>query len=123
MSIFSFWKKPKTDVELFEEECAKMKNDEEIPLDIMTSFFMEIEDVFQITGRGTVATGKIVKGTVTVGDVLFLHRKDGTQECAAVSGIVLLRKLQNTASVGDNVGILLPCVAKNEVDAGDVLIR
>lgn len=123
MGIFNFWKKPKTDVERYEEERAKEEKDAKISLDVTASFSMEIEDVFSITGRGTVVTGKIASGTVTVGDTVFLHRKDGRQESVIVSGIELFRKLQNTASAGENVGILLQNIARSAVSSGDVLIR
>ena len=82
------------------------------------SFAMMVEDVFSITGRGTVVTGKISKGTVTVGDTVMFN---GT--ATTVNGIEMFRKTLDTASEGDNVGILLDKIDRNQISRGDIITK
>lgn len=85
------------------------------------NFRITVEDVFTITGRGTVVTGRVESGTVTVGDIVRLRRVDGSSRDVAVTGIEMFRKMVDTAKQGDNAGLLLRDVDRNGVGRGDVL--
>lgn len=84
------------------------------------SFQMTVEDVFSIRDRGTVVTGKIEQGVLNVGDEVQIKRQ-GTFKKTSVAGIETFRKQVNQAQAGDNVGVLLPGIAKGDVGRGDVL--
>jgi elongation factor Tu len=83
-------------------------------------FLMAVEDVFSITGRGTVATGRIERGRVKVGDPLEIIGFRDTLNTVA-TGIEMFRKLLDEGLAGDNVGILLRGIDKNQVERGQVL--
>ncbi len=84
---------------------------------------LPIEDVFTITGRGTVASGRIDRGTVKVGDeVEIVGIKPETRK-AIVTGIEMFRKTLDLGEAGDNVGVLLRGVDRNEVERGQVLAK
>jgi elongation factor Tu len=83
-------------------------------------FLMAVEDVFSITGRGTVATGRIERGVVKVGDALEIVGLKDTQTSVA-TGIEMFRKLLDQGQAGDNVGILLRGVDKEQIERGQVL--
>jgi elongation factor Tu len=86
-------------------------------------FLMPVEDVFTITGRGTVATGRVERGQVKVGDetqIVGLH-KDAKK--TVVTGVEMFRKLLDQAQAGDNIGCLLRGVDRNEVERGQVLAK
>lgn len=86
------------------------------------SFYMIVEDVFTITGRGTVVTGHVESGVLNVGDtVKLLH--NGVVYQVPVVGIEQFRKMLQTAKAGDNVGILLAGITKNAISKGDVLTK
>src|SRR6059036_2635226 len=83
-------------------------------------FLMPIEDVFTITGRGTVVTGKVERGVVKVNEsVEILGIKEGKQS-TTVTGIEMFRKLLDTAEAGENVGLLLRGIKREEVERGQV---
>lgn len=84
-------------------------------------FRMNIEDVFTITGRGTVATGHIDEGMISVGDTITLKRKGVSSRDVEITSIEMFRKLTDKAQKGDNVGLLLRRVQRDEVSKGDVL--
>lgn len=86
-----------------------------------TGFRMTIQDVFTITGRGTVVVGRIEAGTVTTGATLRLTSTNRPERSVVVSGIEAFRKMLDTASVGENVGLLLRDITRPDVSAGDVL--
>ncbi len=91
---------------------------------ITGDFLMVIEDVFSITGRGTVVTGTIVSGTINVGDAVKIrHIGTGDVTASTVTGIEQFRKLLDTASAGDSVGLLLRGVGRNELERGDILFQ
>jgi elongation factor Tu len=90
------------------------KRDKEKP------FLMAVEDVFSITGRGTVATGRIERGIVKVGDTLEIIGFRDTMNTVA-TGIEMFRKLLDQGEAGDNVGVLLRGVEKNQIERGQVL--
>ena len=85
------------------------------------SFRVTVQDVFFITGRGTVITGTVETGSVSVGDSVTLRRVDGSARTVTVTGIEKFRQITDTAVKGENVGILLRSVERNEVGRGDVL--
>ncbi len=87
-------------------------------------FKIIIEDVFTITGRGTVIVGKIQCGTISVGDSVRVLDGSGNQkQITTISGIEMFRKLLNTANAGDNVGLLLQNVKRTDVMKGDMLVK
>lgn len=85
------------------------------------AFRMTVQDVFTITGRGTVVTGLVASGSITVGASVTLRRADGSTGEVTVSGIEMFRKIVDTAVRGDNVGLLLRGVERNEIGRGDIL--
>jgi elongation factor Tu len=81
---------------------------------------MSVEDVFSITGRGTVATGRIERGTIKVNDTVeIIGLRDTTT--SVVTGIEMFRKLLDSGQAGDNVGILLRGIEKDGIERGQVL--
>lgn len=82
---------------------------------------MTVEDVFVIKGRGTVATGRIETGSVTVGQQVRILRSDSELAATTVTGVEMFRKKLDTASAGDNVGLLIGGEAGQDVKSGDVL--
>lgn len=90
--------------------------------DIDKSFLMSIEDIFTITGRGTVATGKIERGIVSIGDTLELVGLY-SEKLLTVTGIEMFKKLLDKGIAGDNVGILLRGVQKKDIVRGMVLAK
>jgi elongation factor Tu len=90
--------------------------------DIDKPFLMPVEDVFSITGRGTVATGRIERGKVKVGDEVALVGF-GSEKKSVVTGVEAFRKLLDDGRAGDNVGLLLRGVEKNEIERGMVLAK
>ena len=90
------------------------------PRDIDKPFLMPVEDVFSITGRGTVATGRIETGLVKVGDEVQILGL-GADRKTTVTGVEMFRKLLDQGEAGDNVGLLLRGVDKNEIKRGMVL--
>jgi elongation factor Tu len=84
------------------------------------SFLMPVEDVFSITGRGTVGTGRIERGVVRVGDKVERVGLKETKE-TVVTGVEMFRKLLDEGEAGDNVGLLLRGIEKEELERGMVL--
>jgi len=85
-------------------------------------FLMPVEDVFSISGRGTVVTGAISQGTVNLGDKIEIVGIKDTVE-TTVTGIEMFRKEMDFAEAGDNAGILLRGIAKEDVERGQVLVK
>ena len=85
-------------------------------------FLMPVEDVFSITGRGTVATGRIERGIVKVGEEVALVGFGATKK-TVVTGVEMFRKLLDQGEAGDNVGLLLRGIEKNEIERGMVLAK
>ncbi|GAB4006321.1 EF-Tu/IF-2/RF-3 family GTPase [Nocardioides ultimimeridianus] len=86
-----------------------------------SGFTMEVEDVFSITGRGTVVTGSIATGTLTVGQTVCFLDARGKERGARVNGIEMFRRIVDTAGEGDAVGLLLDGVAREDVLRGALL--
>ena len=85
-------------------------------------FLMPVEDVFSITGRGTVATGRIERGKIKVGEEVALVGF-GSEKKTVVTGVEMFRKLLDDGQAGDNVGLLLRGVEKNDIERGMVLAK
>jgi elongation factor Tu len=84
---------------------------------------MPVEDVFTITGRGTVGTGRVERGQVKVGEEIeIIGLKDETKK-TVVTGIEMFRKLLDSGIAGDNIGVLLRGVDRNEIERGQVLAK
>ena len=86
-------------------------------------FMMPIEDVFSITGRGTVATGRVERGQVKVGEEVEIIGLQEESKKVVVTGVEMFRKLLDSAQAGDNVGALLRGVAREDIQRGQVLAK
>ena len=86
-------------------------------------FLMPVEDVFSISGRGTVATGRVERGTVKVSDVVEIIGLTEERKSTTVTGVEMFHKLLDQAEAGDNIGALLRGIAKNEIERGQVLCK
>ena len=86
-------------------------------------FLMPVEDVFTITGRGTVATGRVERGTVKVGDEVEIVGLKDEKSKTTVTGVEMFRKLLDFAEAGDNIGALLRGVQRSDIERGQVLCK
>ncbi|MEG0268645.1 MAG: elongation factor Tu [Clostridia bacterium] len=86
-------------------------------------FLMPVEDVFSITGRGTVATGRVERGIVKVSDTVEIVGLMEKPRPVVVTGVEMFRKLLDQAQAGDNVGLLLRGIQRNEIERGQVLAK
>ncbi len=86
-------------------------------------FLMPVEDVFTITGRGTVATGRVERGTVKVGDEVEIVGLKEEKGKTVVTGVEMFRKLLDFAEAGDNIGALLRGVQRSDIERGQVLCK
>ena len=91
--------------------------------DVDKPFLMPVEDVFSITGRGTVATGRVESGTVKVSDEVEIVGLSDEIRKVVVTGVEMFRKLLDQAQAGDNIGCLLRGVQRNEIERGQVLAK
>ena len=91
--------------------------------DIDKPFLMPVEDVFSITGRGTVTTGRVERGKVRVGETVEIVGLAESPRSTVVTGVEMFRKLLDEAVAGDNIGTLLRGVDKNDVERGQVLAK
>ncbi|MBS7344360.1 MAG: elongation factor Tu [Caryophanon sp.] len=112
----------------WEEKIIELMNavDEYIPTPERQTdkpFMMPVEDVFSITGRGTVATGRVERGQVKVGDVVEIIGIEEEAKSTTVTGVEMFRKLLDYAEAGDNIGALLRGVAREEIQRGQVLAK
>ncbi|HEY0828714.1 MAG TPA: elongation factor Tu [Bacilli bacterium] len=107
-------------IELFEAVDSYIPNPER---DVEKPFLMPVEDVFSITGRGTVATGRVERGKVKIGDeVEIVGIAEATRKCI-VTGVEMFRKLLDNAQAGDNIGALLRGVERKDIERGQVLAK
>jgi elongation factor Tu len=90
--------------------------------DVDKDFLMAVEDVFSITGRGTVATGRVERGKVKVGDAVEIVGIKPTRE-TTVTGVEMFRKLLDEAQAGDNIGVLLRGIEKKDIERGQVVAK
>ena len=86
-------------------------------------FLMPVEDVFSISGRGTVATGRVERGTANVGDEVEIVGLTDEKRKVVITGLEMFRKTLDSAEAGDNVGALLRGVARDEIERGQVLAK
>ncbi|MFD2445237.1 elongation factor Tu [Bacillus sp. CGMCC 1.16607] len=112
----------------WEEKIIELMNavDEYVPTptrDTDKPFMMPVEDVFSITGRGTVATGRVERGVVKVGDVVEIVGFTEEPKSTTVTGVEMFRKLLDYAEAGDNIGALLRGVSREEIERGQVLAK
>ncbi|MBB6284343.1 elongation factor Tu [Geobacillus subterraneus] len=112
----------------WEEKIIELMNavDEYIPTpqrEVDKPFMMPVEDVFSITGRGTVATGRVERGTLKVGDPVEIIGLSDEPKTTTVTGVEMFRKLLDQAEAGDNIGALLRGVSRDEVERGQVLAK
>ena len=87
------------------------------------AFLMPVEDVFSISGRGTVATGRVERGTIKVSDVVEIVGLSDEKKQTTVTGVEMFHKLLPQAEAGDNIGALLRGIAKDEIERGQVLCK
>jgi len=112
------------------EWCERLQKlmdavDEYIPTpqrDVDKAFLMPVEDVFSITGRGTVVTGRVERGRIKVGDEVEIVGIRPTRKTVA-TGLEMFRKVLDEAQAGDNIGVLLRGVDRDEVERGQVLAK
>ncbi|MGB6409123.1 MAG: EF-Tu/IF-2/RF-3 family GTPase, partial [Planococcus donghaensis] len=86
-------------------------------------FMMPVEDVFSITGRGTVATGRVERGQIKIGDNVDIIGLTEEPKSTTVTGVEMFRKLLDYAEAGDNIGALLRGVSRDDVQRGQVLAK
>ena len=91
--------------------------------DVDKPFLMPVEDVFSITGRGTVATGRVESGVVKVSDEVEIVGLSDEIRKVVVTGVEMFRKLLDQAQAGDNIGCLLRGIQRNEIERGQVLAK
>ena len=90
--------------------------------DIDKTFLMAVEDVFSITGRGTVATGRIERGTIKIGDTIEIVGLKETRT-TTITGLEMFQKTLDEGMAGDNIGILLRSIQKQDIERGMVLAK
>ncbi|MEJ8778460.1 elongation factor Tu [Pseudogracilibacillus sp. ICA-222130] len=115
-------------VEEYEQKIIELMDavDEYIPQperDTDKPFMMPVEDVFSITGRGTVATGRVERGQINVGDEVEIIGLADAPSKTTVTGVEMFRKLLDYAEAGDNIGALLRGVAREDISRGQVLAK
>ncbi len=91
--------------------------------DMNKPFLMPVEDVFSITGRGTVVTGRIERGVIKVGESVEIIGMQEEKQTTTVTGVEMFRKLLDRGEAGDNVGLLLRGIDKDEVERGMVVVK
>ncbi len=91
--------------------------------DVDKPFLMPVEDVFSITGRGTVATGRVERGTLKVQDEVEIIGLTAEKRKVVVTGVEMFRKLLDSAQAGDNIGVLMRGVQRTEIERGQVLAK
>ena len=100
--------------------------DEYIPTPVRDTdkdFLMPVEDIFTITGRGTVATGRVESGQVKVGDTVEIVGLTDEKRSVVVTGVEMFRKILDYAEAGDNIGLLLRGVQRDDIERGQVLAK
>ena len=133
MGLFDFLKKSsESDVELYYRERNKLNKEQSINNMqynngannmLQSGFSLVVEDVFSIRGMGTVITGRIKSGSVRTGDTVTLQRVNSSTRSVVVGGIEKFSKRLDFAQAGENVGMFLKDVSKNDISRGDILIK
>ncbi|MFD0772905.1 elongation factor Tu [Streptomonospora algeriensis] len=107
-------------LDLMHSVDAKIPNPER---DVDKPFLMPIEDVFSITGRGTVVTGRVERGVINVNDTVDIVGIKDEKQTTTVTGVEMFRKLLDQGQAGDNVGLLLRGTKREDVERGQVVIK
>lgn len=115
--MFGFLKKKKSEEELYLEDLNQRRQ----VRDGGAGFELKVEDVFAVSGRGTVVTGRVSRGTVSQGDRVLIRGREGRVLETKIGGIESFRKARRSAAEGDVVGLLLKGVRKDQVEPGDIL--
>lgn len=134
MGLFNFFKKKEVDElgnvigENSADELGNPINNIEsnidpTGLDGTASFKMVIEDIFTITGRGTVVTGVVEFGNLKIMDDIIIFTQDGKKIATKVAGIEQFRKIVDEAHEGEHIGLLLPRVYRSDVNKGDIIYK
>ena len=120
--MFEFLKKRKSEEELYLEDLNRRKQAQDLCSSSSSiTFELKVEDVFSISGRGTVVTGRIARGKIAQGDRVIIRGREGRVLEAEIGGIESFRKALRTASRGEAVGLLLRGIQKDQVHPGDIL--
>ena len=114
----AFWNRKKSEAEQSLEALQSGAGPQAAPSEPTGPFSMTIEDVFSITGRGTVVTGRVSSGVVRVGMTVHVAHEP-TPVTTTVTAVEMFRKRTDSAQAGDNVGLLLDGVGKDDVSPGD----
>ena len=118
MGLFDFFKPKNIMVEQNDVQPAVQV--QEVPVQNNGSFELIVEDVFSITGRGTIVTGRVLSGNINVGDNVTILPSGIS---STVTGIEQFRKALDFAQAGDNVGMLLRGVAREDIQKGNRVVR
>ena len=118
MGLFDFFKPKNIMVE--QNNVQAIQSVQDVPVQNNGGFELIVEDVFTITGRGTVITGRVISGSVRVGDNVTILP---TGISTTVTGIEQFRKMLDYAQEGDNVGLLLKGISREQVHRGNILIK
>lgn len=120
--MFEFLKKKKSEEELYLEDLNRRKQAQDLCSSSSSiTFELKVEDVFSISGRGTVVTGRIARGKIAQGDRVIIRGREGRVLEAEIGGIESFRKALRTAFQGEAVGLLLRGIQKDQVHPGDIL--
>lgn len=117
LGIVLFGRRKKEEV----TEQHVLTEEERLSINRANDFKMIVEDIFTITGKGTVVTGKIESGLVKINETVELYGPTGLKRKVLILGVEMFRKTLNYAQAGDQVGLLLGDIAKNEIQRGDSL--
>lgn len=128
MGLFDFLKRKQmeivsTDEQLeadAERQAVAAQNAQAKESTLSGDFMMEVEDVFTITGRGTVVTGRVQSGRIAINESITIRE---TGAVTRIVGIEQFRKTLDTAQAGDNVGLLLENVSRNDIVRGNHLVK
>ena len=82
---------------------------------------LEVEDVFSIKGRGTIVTGRVDDGSFRINDKVVIRKPDGSEKISSITGIEAFRRSLDLAQQGDNCGLLLSDITRNDVGRGDMV--
>ena len=120
--MFEFLKKKKSEEELYLEDLNRRKQAQDLCSSSSSiTFELKVEDVFSISGRGTVVTGRIARGKIAQGDRVIIRGREGRTLETKIGGIEAFRKVLRKASQGEVVALLLLGIQKDQVHPGDIL--
>ena len=120
--MFGFLKKKKSEEELYLEDLERRKQAQgSCSSSSSAAFELKVEDVFSISGRGTVVTGRVAQGTIALGDRILIRGREGQTLETKIGGIEAFRNALRKASQGEVVALLLLGIQKDQVHPGDIL--